>query len=194
MSLRKQASVVVAALGCFTLIGCQQPGGMAQGDEMAPPPRAAELDELETWVGSWTTDGEMIMYTPDGEQKGPAKGSGTTRWVCDKRAILSEMEFDMGEDGTMKGIELMTWDPKGKVYRSWWVDSYGSSAEGTMWKDKKTGEWISRGKGVNPDGASTSAKGTMKKIDDKTMEWTFTEYDAWGFNKTMRITGTSTMN
>lgn len=172
-------------------IGCNQPAGNMQ-DMSGPPPRPAELDELNPWVGTWNNSSEMTMYGPEGEQKMTSTGKETARWACDNRIIVSEMEFDMGEMGKMSGLSVMTWDKKAGKYRSFWFDSWGTIGEGEMWKDAKTGEWMMKSRGSDPmTGEATAGKGSIKLIDANNMEWSFVESDSWGFKKKMEMKGTS---
>lgn len=191
MTRRLTAFSLALTLG-VALVGCQQPAANPQ-EMSGPPPRPAELDELNAWVGTWNNSSEMTMYTPEGEQKMTASGTETGRWTCDNRVLMSEMQFDMGQMGKMSGISIMTWDANAKKFRSHWYDSWGTVSEGEMWKDAKTGEWVMKSKGRNPmTGEATCGTGTIKLIDGNKMEWNFTEYDGWGFKKTMSMKGTST--
>ncbi len=190
MTPRKTMSYLAAACSLALILGCQQPAGdmMAEG----PPPRPAELDQLNDWAGTWNGTGEMIMHTPKGEQKMTTTGKETAKWVCDNRVLMSEMEYDMGDMGKMTGISIATYDKNSKKFRSYWFDSMGTVGHGEMWKDPSTGMWMMKTKGTDPmSGDATSGKGTVKMLDPNTMEWTFTEYDGWGFNKKVEMKGTS---
>lgn len=189
MTSRRLTCSLASLIGVAWLAGCQQPAhDMSQG----PPPRPAELDQLDAWVGTWKGTGEMTMYGPEGEQKMTTTGTESVKWICDNRVLMSEMEYEMGDMGAMKGLWLATWDPQAKKFRTWWFDNMGSVGEGTMWKDADTGEWIMRSKGRDAmTGESRMEKSRSKMTDSGTMEWSFTEYDGWGFSKKMSGTGTS---
>lgn len=171
----------------FTLVGCQKPAGNMEGHE-GPPPRAAELDKLDQFVGNWTSECEMKM---DGTTTA-CKATGTSSWDLDKTVIINKMEFDMPEMGKMTGMEIMTWDASAGKYRTYWFDSMGSVGEGTMRYDEKSSTWISKGTGRDPiSGEARANSGTMKVAADGSHEWTFKETDAWGFKTTMEMKGTS---
>ncbi len=176
---------------CMALLtGCQQPAHDMEA--MQPPPRPAELDELNEWAGTWHGTGDMTMYGPQGEQKMTSSGRETVKWVCDNRVLMSEMEYQMGDMGTMSGYSMMTYDAKEKKFKSYWFDNFGTVGEGEMWKDATTGMWIMKTEGTDPmTGSATRGKGTIKMPDANTMEWTYAEYDGWGLKKKMEFTGTS---
>ncbi len=183
----KKAASSFALSICFALVGCQQPTGGMEGHD-GPPPRAAELDRLDQFVGNWTADCEMKM---DGKTS-TCKGTSTSEWDLDKTVMVNRMEFDMGEMGKMKGMEVMTWDAGAGKYRTYWFDSMGGLTEGSMRFDEKSSTWISKGSGRDPmSGETRLNSGTMKVAADGSHEWTFKETDAWGFKTTMEIKGTS---
>lgn len=184
------------ALGLLTALaltaGCQQP---AHDMQAGPPPRPAELDRLESWAGTWTGTGECTIHTPEGPQKCNVTGTEYATWTCDKRFLMSNCEYDMGgEIGKMTGISMVTWDAKGGKYRSWWFDSMGTCAEGTMSFDEKNNCWTMKSKGHNPmTGEPTCGEGSFKvSADGRSMEWTMTEWDSWKLKKSMEMKGTST--
>ena len=96
----------------------------------------------------------------------------------------------MGELGTMTGMETWTYDTNKRVFRSNWVDSMGSIGMGESRRDAKTGIWHIKAFSYTPFGKS-SARGTLKFVDDKSMEWTWTEYAMGGLMKTAEMKGTS---
>lgn len=185
----KKISASLFVLGfSAALTGCQQPAACNQEMAGGPPPRPAELDKLDQFVGNWTSECEMKM---DGKTT-TCKGTSTSAWDLDKSVVVSKMEFDMGEMGMMKGMEVMTWDPTSKVYRTSWFDSMGGNGVGTMRYDEKSNTWITKGSGRDPmSGESRLNSGTIKMSSDGSHEWSFKETDGWGFKTTMDMTGTS---
>ena len=188
MTRRLIAFSLALTLG-VALVGCQQPeAGMAHGHD-GPPPRPAELDKLDSFIGNWTTTCDMTM---NGETT-KCQGAGSSSWALDNRVVISKFEFDMGEMGKMQGMEVLTWDPSAGKYRTYWFDSMGGVGEGTMRYDDKSGMWVSKGSSI--DGMSGEARansGTMKVLDSGKHEWSFKETDPWGFKTTMELKGIST--
>jgi len=170
-------------------VGCSQKA-MSPAD-MKPPPRPAELDKLSMFVGTWSTESEMTMKGSDKPMKGT--GTSTSEWACDQRFLMGRMTGNMGDMGTMTGVEMWTWDPGSKKYKQWWFDSFGSAATGEATVDASGRNWTMTWQGKDPAGNATYGKGTCKFVNDKTMEWEFKEWNnsfRWG-DPTMHGKGTS---
>lgn len=189
---RRLCAYMLALTLNFALVGCQQPAGNMQ-DLSGPPPRPAELEKLDAWVGNWTGTGELTMYTPEGEQKMTTTGTEKASWVCDNRFLMSTYEWSMGEEGKYTGYSFMTYDPDEKEYQSWSFSNFGSAGHGEMKWDEAAGLWRMEGREKKPDGSVSIGEGTVKmSADGSTNEWTYTEWEnAWKFKKTMEVTGTS---
>lgn len=181
-------SVVFLSVPAF-LVGCGEPTCDMEGG--GPPPRPAELDRLDMLVGTWEGTAEMSM--PGMDEPMTIRGVNTTKWELDKRFLIEHFEGDMGEEGKFEGVGVWTWDPKAKVYRNWWFDSYGSFSQGTAKYDEETRTWHMRGQGTNAmTGKPSYGAGTSKSIDDNTQQWTWSEWDNflhWG--EPMTYKGTS---
>ncbi|MEE8170946.1 MAG: DUF1579 family protein [Phycisphaerae bacterium] len=178
--------------GLLTLVlavGCGAPkGGMAMED-MQPPPRPAEMDQLAAWVGNWTYTVEMSAPgTPE-----PMTGSSRITWEYGKRFLIEHMEGQMGEEETFRGMAIYTWDANAGKYRTWMFDNMGGVDTGTMSYDESTNTWHMSGKGYNPaNGERTYGEGSIKMEDDNTMEWQWTEWDSpWKLQELMSFKGTS---
>jgi hypothetical protein len=180
-------SVIVAA----ALAGC--------GDQkhdwqtMAPPPRAAELDRLDKWVGSWESTGECTMAGAEKPMK--CTGKNTVAWDCDNRVLVEHFEGQMeGSDSKFKGIGIWTWDSRMNKYRIWWFDSFGEASDGVATYNEKEDIWNFHASGRNPmTGKPSYMTGTMKMTSPSTMEWTHKEWDnqfRWG-TPTMDMKATS---
>ena len=152
------------------------------------PQRPAELDKLNMFTGEWDTTGEMTITGL--EEMIAGTGTGTTTWDCDGWFLVEKGEFDMGELGKMSGLGLYTWDPKWKVYRTWYFNSWGECAKGKMHYDESTNTWHMKAKGKGAMGCSVS-EGTAKFTDENTIEWTWAEWDKFKLSKHVEGTGTS---
>lgn len=175
-------AVGVLVLGAV-LTGCQKP---SMEDMMKPPPRPAELDRLAMFVGTWEGQGEMKMGGSDEVQVG--KGVSTVKWDADNWVLIERGTFTMG-DQTHTGVGVWTWDAPAKKYRLYWFDSHGGTGLGTATYNEAANTWHVKYKGRYGK-MTTVGEGTTKIVDD-TMEWTFTEWDAWKLNKFMEMKGTS---
>jgi hypothetical protein len=153
------------------------------------PTRPVELDRLDAFVGTWEGDGEAeCAFLEESEQPVRTTGTCTTKWEGDDWYLVSDCVFTMADMEPMKAKETWTYDSKAKVYRSTWVDSMGSIGIGTGKYHQNTNTWKMRGCAYGPHGKVTT-QGTVKFIDDDTMEWTYSE-SMWGMTH-MEIKGTS---
>jgi hypothetical protein len=164
--------------GCALLLtGCQQQ--MSMEEMMKPPPRAAELDKLDEFVGKWELTCDCTMKGSDQPMK--CTGTSTATWQCDKRVVVEHGEFKMGDE-KFTGMGVYTWDPDDKVYRTWWFESSGRVQEGTMSYDEASRAWHMK---------SEHGKGTMKKVGPDSWEMTMTETTGGLFpEKVMEMKGT----
>jgi hypothetical protein len=142
------------------------------------------------WVGSW--EGEMTMKMPGSDEVIKGTGTSETRWAVDNRAVVEEFSGTMGEgEGSeYHGLGIWTWDAKAERFHGYMVSNMGERSTATARYDEETKTWHVKGKGTSPMGSSVS-EGTMKMVDDNTMEWEFTEWDGLKLGKHMEMTGTS---
>jgi|CXWL01.1.fsa_nt_gi hypothetical protein len=144
---------------------------------MKPPERAKELDQLEAFVGTWNTTGEMNM----GGKTIQVTSTETAVWECDKRVLVTRSECNIPDMGKMSSIIVYTYDAKEKEFETHFFDSMGMSAKGEMTWCEKTKTWTMTGKGTNPmTGQMTYWTGNMTMPDSSTMNWDWTSKDGWG--------------
>ena len=180
-------STILAGL----LAGCQQPK-MDMAEMMKPPPRPAELDQLEMLVGNWEGTSEMKMMGADKPMI--MKGTDTISWDADKWLLVERSEGTMGDAGNkMMGLAVWTWDPQIKKFRLWGSDNYGMVMTGTATYDAPTKTWHMQGNTSAPArGEKSYGEGTLKMSTGNTMEWNWTEWDCnWKCQKYMEMHGTS---
>ena len=180
----------VLMAGCSALlVGCQ-PSEEEMATMFNQPPRPAELDRLEAFVGTWKADVEVTM--PGSDDVHTSSGQNTTQWTADKWMLTENWEHAMGKNDTMKGANLMWWDNNSKKYRMASTDNYGGHGTATMTYNEETGVWKFKGKEKNgKTGSKTTSKGTMKFINPSTIEWVWEEYDGTGLFKNITVKGTS---
>ncbi len=190
MRRTRLAAAVLGLVGIVTIVGCTGPQhDMAAMKDMKPPPRPAELDRLEMWVGTW--EGTMEMHMAGAEKPMQWTGKSVIQWEVDKHVLVERSEGDMGEMGKMIGLAVYSWDPYDKTYRSCWFDNWGCQAQGTMAYNEAKKTWSMYGKGRDAcSGATTIGEGTMEVVDDNTTKWTYCEWDSWKFHKKMWGSGT----
>jgi hypothetical protein len=173
-------------LAAMFLVGCS--GGMS-AEELKDmrPQRPAELDKLNSLVGTWESTWTM---KPAGKAEPmTGKGTSTIAWDVDKWCLVEKGNYEMADMGPMQGLGVWTWDAKAHTYRNWWFDNWGTAGAGTSKYDENTKTWNMRGTSRGAMGR-TSYKGTMKLVDDKTMQWTWKEYVFLGLIKVFEGEGT----
>lgn len=152
------------------------------------PERPVELDLLNMFEGSWESEATMNMALLDEPLTG--KATSTASWECDDWWMVERGEHEMGELGTMHYLAIWGYDVKAKKYRSWWFDSMGSAGRGTAKYNEETKTWRIKAKSKSSMG-KTVGDGTAKYLDDRTVEWTWTEWDGLKLIKFMEGSGTS---
>lgn len=188
MNLRRVCAIGVVAFAPVVLTGCMPKMSMEEMKAMRPE-RPAELSKLDRFVGTWQGTGEATMA---GLEE-PMKVSGTSElsWGLDGWSLVELSTYSMGELGEMKGHGFWSYDIPGKRFRTAWTDSMGGFGTGTLKYNAETDTWHIRAKSKSSFG-TTTGKGTMKFVDDRTQEWTWKEYAFFGLFKVMEMHGTST--
>lgn len=184
-------TTLMLGAGLLAIAGCEQKKmSMAEFKEMMKaPPRAPELDRLDAFVGTWHSETQMEME--GAEEPMTMQGVESAEWGIDNRYLVQNMEYGTDEN-PMTGHSLWTWDEDAGVYRNWWFDSHGQTGEGTSRYDEEEGVWYMKTKGRNmSNGMKTVGEGTMKFIDDDTIEWTWSEWDSMRLVKFMEMSGVS---
>ncbi|MCZ6699733.1 MAG: DUF1579 family protein [Planctomycetota bacterium] len=180
--VRIRSLFVTSMVASIAIGGCSEStGGPAEMGEMKAPPRPAELDMLDMFVGNWTTEGEMKM--PGEPEVMISTGTISYEWTLDKKYLVEKWSMKMDEM-EMEASGYWTWDAKAGKYKIWWFDSFGTWATGSSSYDATTKTWSMNSKGTNPmDGKPSWGGGSVKFPDANTMEGTWTEWDnvlKWG--------------
>ncbi len=180
--------VLLAGCSAF-LIGCQ-PSEEEMATMMNQPPRPAELEQLENFVGTWKADFEINVE--DGDEVEANSGQITRQWAADKWMLVENWEHHIGDGNTMKGVTLTSWDRFAGKYRMMSTDNYGGRSEGTMVYDEEEKTWKAKAKGRDGmTGERVVEIWTAKFTDPSTIEWTWVQYDGLGLFKNVEATGTS---
>lgn len=156
----KQGELLLDVQGKLTR---RKPGEALPKEEKADPkrPRPAELKVLERYLGTWDFDmtNKPAAWTPKEERKANV---ATNEWV------LGEM-FLQGRGRTsdkVESVDLTTYDPQKKAYRTWYFDSRGYHS---VW----SGQWDEAAKTMTirsdwDDGVTAQAQ--MRFIDPSSRE------------------------
>ena len=187
MRRRTIAQAVITLCTATLGAGCMPKMSFEDIKQMQPP-RAVELDRLEMLLGDWITEGEVSMAVMDEVMR--TTGTNHAVWSLDRRMVVDHADLDMGPLGKMTGMSIWSWDPSIKKYRMWWFDSFGETSEAIVTYNESTQTWHMKGKGQKY-GYKTSGRGTLRRIDDDTLEWTWKEYDAFGIIQLADMKGIS---
>jgi len=165
------ALLTILASGCLPKMTAEELGSFS-------PDRPEQLDKLDMLLGTWETAGEVRMAILD--EVVHTTGTNEAKWSLDRRMLIDQAKLDMGPLGKLTGFTVWTWDDAIGKYRMWWFDSMGEFSEGIVTYDEKRQLWKIRTTG-SKYGYSTSGTGTIRRMDDDTLEWTWREGDGWGF-------------
>ena len=190
MHCSKLAVGIMAVVLASGLAGCQKPN---MEEMMKPPPRPAELDLLDQFVGTWEGTFEMKMAGDDKVLTG--KGTDKYTWDADKWVLSARSEGTFGSatpPNRMFGTGAWVWDGKAKVFRFGMADNYGMLMGGTGKYDAKTRTWHMSGHTRDTiHGQSSCGHGTMEMVDANTMKFHWVETDGLGLMKYFEMNGTS---
>lgn len=182
----KTTNVLFAFLSLFAL-GCMPKMTVEQIAQYAPN-RPPELDRLNMFVGDWQTTGTIELAMLD--EPIATSGRNHAEWILDGCVVEDQSDLDMGPFGRVKGKTLWAWDPALGKYRMWWFDTLGETSEVVATFNKRTDTWHMKAKGQK-HGWRTSGRGTIRRIDDNTLEWTWNEASASGLVRFAKMRGTS---
>jgi hypothetical protein len=175
--------MLLAAALAAGLWGCDKPEMSMEG--MKPPPRPAELGQLEWMVGKWQGGGECEMAGTDQ----PMKWTGVNEigWEANGWVLMERMEGEFGGE-KMSGIGLWSWNPDKKNFDVFWADSFGGMSHGTAYYDSADQTWHSKARSKGPMGESIGT-GTTRQVGSDRMDWTYTEWDKWKTTKYFDMKG-----
>lgn len=173
------------AVALFPLAGCM-PRMTVEQLKAEMEKRPAELDRLDMLVGRWEGAGEVRMPVLDQPLK--LTMTAEAKWAGHKRYLVEEIEWRMGDIEPGYSTRLWVYDPKGREYRTVWVESVGVASMAECEYEEKERHWEFSADSHGPAG-KTRQFGRIRFVDDNTIEWTFTEY--WGLIKIVEMTGTA---
>lgn len=179
--------MAVMALASW-IFGCQPNVTSLEAFRESMPPRPPELRRLDALAGAWETEGTVWFIGMDEPTR--TTGSSDAVWTCDRRFLLDRSEYDMGPLGPMTGINVWGWDAQRDRFTFSWFDSFGESATGHAHYDERDGTWRIHTRGQSTR-CSVKNKGTIRVVDENTLEWSWETWSAWGFPKYAEYRGIS---
>lgn len=167
--------------GCMPKMTVEQIAGFV-------PEKPAELDRLNMFLGEWETTGTIELSVLDE----PIATSGRNRaaWTLDGYVLEDNADLNMGPFGRVKGTTHWTYDSAIGKYRMWWFDTLGETSTVVATFDERSQTWRMKAAGQKY-GRRTSGRGTIRRVDDNTLEWTWDEASASGLIRFAKMRGTS---
>jgi uncharacterized protein (TIGR02246 family) len=121
------------------------------------PSNYDHLKELEWVIGDWEDAAEA------GDD---VSVRSTCDWTVNKNFIIRKFSAKVKDQLSVAGTQLIGWDSREDVIRSWAFDSTGSFTQGVWKRDRN--RWIITAYGVLQDGSEVSATNIVTRIDDDT--------------------------
>ena len=116
-----------------------------------------ELQELDWLTGTWQHVGE------------PFRIEMACQWTTKKNFLSQTFKIFDGEEVRSSGLQIIGWDAKEKVIKSWIFDSDGGVATGT-WNKRDDG-WAVQAMATLSEGDSGSFTSILRTIDDESFGW-----------------------
>ncbi len=113
---------------------------------------ANALKQLEWLIGEWVDDA------------GDTKVSTKFRWTANQTFLLRSFDVETKEGVTLTGTQVIGWDPRNQIIRSWSFNSNGSFGEGFWTQDG--GRWNSKSTQTTPSGEIASGTYVMERVDN----------------------------
>lgn len=131
----RRISLAAWVVGCALLTAVSIRG-------QAPPPPAAELQQLDFLTGHWTAEG---TYTAGPPGTPSTKWSSITdaEWMDGKYFLVEHSEMDLGPMGKGKQMVIIGYDSDNKVYTHTAFDSWGEAEKATGTVNGDTWTWTS---------------------------------------------------
>lgn len=120
----------------------------------------AHLRSLECLIGSWIDNAADPRITI------------SYRWSNDGSYIEATYKSRLPGRGEQSGTQRIGWDARFGEFRSWNFDHNGTFSQG-LWDAAEEG-WTIESSGTTADGVPAADQIQIKKPDDNTMEWVYT--------------------
>ena len=188
--------VLMSMLALGLVAGCAESKKheMHTAEKAKPAPELASLQKL---VGNWTGEAQLVEPSPEKmkemtgqDMSKPTKGGGKWEWTMNGMLMKGDGWHEMGGGEKATYLEYISWDPTIKKFRSYYFSDSGEQGEGVMTVSEDGKVFKSKYTGVGHDGKAMSGHGTMTFVDDKTIEWEFSQRSGW-FGPGMKMKGTS---
>ncbi len=163
--------IQVGAWAAVAMIaGCAAP--KVDFSNIKPPPRAAELDAYEVFVGNWNWEAEMLNAA-DADKKWTGKAEW--KWTLDKRGLRGTFQSQNART-KFEAEGIWSWHPTEKRYIWGMFNNWGYPQRGTATYDTVKKCWSMDYKSVGLDGTTSYGKYCMCVVDANTLDWCMNEW------------------
>ncbi len=182
MLMKRLAIVlVIGAAAC----GCGQPEASTVYTPSRKPAPAAELAQLDRFVGRWTGSAEMVYpdkrqwmsQLPPGsaEPKTTFANGETAAWSLGGMHLRRDGWFEMPDGQKQHFVEYVTWDAKERKFRTSMISDWGDWSTGwmTVSEDGRRADLTTSG--YDAAGNLKTGIASMNFVDEDTLEWTWSE-------------------
>jgi hypothetical protein len=152
------------------------------------PEKPPELARLDMFLGEWETIGTIELAMLD--EPIATRGRNRAHWALDGYVLADQADLEMGPFGRIRGTTLWTYDPAIGKYRMWWFDTLGETSSVVATFDDRSQTWRMKAAGQKY-GRRTSGRGTIRRIDNNTLEWTWDEASGSGLIRFAKMRGIS---
>jgi uncharacterized protein (TIGR02246 family) len=114
------------------------------------PSNYEHLKALDWMIGDWKD------VAPDTEG---TSVESSCAWTTNKNFIIRKFAAKVKDRPAVQGTQVIGWDPRQLVIRSWTFDSAGGIEEG-VWRHER-GRWVIETAGLLQDGSETSATNVL---------------------------------
>ncbi len=175
---------LLTPIGILISMGCA--ASKVDFSKIERPPRPAQLDAFNVFVGYWDWEAEMT------NAKGADRNwSGTAEWTwtLDNRCLHGTMSAKT-ENASFDAAGIWSWNPKSKKYLWWMFNNWGYPQEGTASYDDETRCWRMNYTSIGLDGTTSHGRYRMTVVDNDTLDWQMEEWaDPFHLIKKMEMTG-----
>lgn len=185
MSLCRLVMVPLVCFVALSLSGCTP--RQVNLDMLRRPPRAAQLDALSVFVGSWTWQAEIVHAAPVVKNW---SGTASWAWALDNRCLKGEIASQCG-DTKFSSSGIWSWDQRARRFAWSMYNDWGHPQQGTATYDEGSRQWVMSYRSVGLDGTPSHGRYVMTVINDDTLGWEMVEWaDRLHFIKKMEMKGT----
>jgi hypothetical protein len=138
------------------------------------------------------TSEQMEKYLPEAMDHMPKTfaGGGTSMWAMDGMAIREDGWYQMSKDEKVNYVSHVVWNPRRRCFEGQYTDNWGNHGTSTMKMCDDGDSFTMTARETDVDGVTTKSRGTMRFIDNDTMEWSYSMLGPFGIEM-MQLEGTS---